>query len=578
MKRNLSFVLIWGIVLAAGCFLFKFSLYLAASRIYQVDECENIFIARILAAGQTGNYFSFVSPLSLVLAWLTHGIAQSVNIFASARCFMVLIFWLNLLLIALATGERLFSRRFPIALMGAISLAPLWDYGFEIRGDNILLTGLLLFWCAARNAPAKLQSCFIAGTITVALQFVAFKAFVYTLPLSFLILFFPPIDRAPRWKLVLAWVFGATGMFLLFRLTYGMAGLWQLYLSDASRVFTDASGSNRFTPWATLERLLTQTPLLLALLFAGLITMTMDLVRRRKAAFTWNGWFPETFLLAIAFAALMINPTPFAYNLLNLVPFIFLFVFRYVVLFLKDSWTSPVWCPLFISIFIFGHLVPFGVATYRHLNWTSQRQEEIMQLAEALTDPVKDPVYDGIGMVPTRSAINFNWFLHSFNIRNFTSGVWPSVSKMLADRPAVVIIPSYRTDWLPERDHEFIRDRYVSIADDFLVLGKVLPAGGGAFEIYHPGRYRIATLEGSDLTGTYPAGIAGAFAPEIAGKVTGILDGMKLTNQVVELATGTHRIQCTLNCQPTVIWLGPKLERIGRHSGGDHQMLFVNWY
>jgi hypothetical protein len=577
-KRSFYFIFAWGLALIFAGFLFKYSAYLAAMRIYQVDECENVFIARVLATGQMAHYFSFVSPLEFALMWLARGATRSADLFASARCLMLIIFWINLLLIALATGERLFSRRFPIVLVAAITLAPLWDYGFEIREDNLLLTGLLLFWCVTRNAPAKPQSCLAAGAITVALQFTAFKALVYTIPLSFLILFFPVANQIPRWKLILYWLAGVTGMFLLFRLVYGATGLWPLFLSDTHRVFADATGDNRFAPWATLQRLLVQTPLLLALLLAGIITVAMDLRRRGRAALAWDGWLPEAFLFAVAFAALMINPTPFAYNLLNLVPFIFLFAYRYTILYSQEVWKASFARPLIVSVLIFAHLVPFGIATSRHLNWPNYRQQELMRLAEALTDPAKDPVYDGIGMVPTRPSINFHWLLHSLNIQNFKSGKWPSVREMLAAKPAAVIITSYRTDWLSEQDHEFISNRYVAVSDDFWVLGKVLPKGGGTFEIYHTGRYRIATLKGSDLAGTYPAGINGFFAPEIKGTVKGTLDGVPLTNSPVELTVGTHRIKCAPDCQPTVVWVGPKLNRIGRHGQGDHRRLFVNWY
>ena len=194
MKRNLNFIFIGGITLVLAYLFLKFSLYLAASRIYQVDECENVFVARILADSQAGDYYTFLSLLHWPLMWLARGATQSTELFASARCFMVLVFWLNLLLLAVATGERLLSRRFLIALAGAATLAPLWDYGFEIRHDNLLLTGLLLFWCVVRIAPARPQSCVIAGAIAMALQFIAFKAFVYTVPLSFFILVFPRVN------------------------------------------------------------------------------------------------------------------------------------------------------------------------------------------------------------------------------------------------------------------------------------------------------------------------------------------------------------------------------------------------
>jgi hypothetical protein len=152
------------------------------------------------------------------------------------------------------------------------------------------------------------------------------------------------------------------------------------------------------------------------------------------------------------------------------------------------------------------------------------------------------------------------------------------VRDMLAARPAAVVIPNYRTDRLPEEDHAFIRERYVSLSDDFQVLGKVLPAGGGTFEIVHPGRYRISSLEGSDLAGTYPDGLAGLMAPVVEGSLIGTLDGVPLSKRPVELTMGTHRIETKPDCQPAVVWMGPRKERIGRLGGSDHRFLFIRWY
>ncbi len=124
---------------------------------------------------------------------------------------MVTIFWLNLALIALATGERLLSRRGLVALLAAATLAPLWDYGFEIRHDNLLLTGLLLTWCVVRVRPKGPPSYLVAGALAVAMQFTAYKAFVYVIPISLAILVFPsarpqgtPMEAGPvlgRWCL-----------------------------------------------------------------------------------------------------------------------------------------------------------------------------------------------------------------------------------------------------------------------------------------------------------------------------------------------------------------------------------------
>lgn len=573
----------WVLLLAGALAILVWLSYgLAGSRIYQVDECENIFVSQILAAGQWHAYFTNLTLLQFLLQWVTRGAVHAVDYFVSARFLMLGIFWLNLLLIALATGERLFSRRGLVALLGAATLAPLWDYGFEIRHDNLLLSGLLLMWCVIRLRPARLWSYCVVGVLAAILQFVAFKAFVYSVPLSLAILVFPPAGhRFARWKLVLSWVAGAVATFVLMRIIYGITGLWELFVSDLHRVMGDATGDNRFAPWDTFHRLLTQTPLLLAVATAGLIAVATDFRRRGRAALTWDGLLPEALMLLVALASIIINPTPFAYNLLYLVPFAFIFAFRYAAGLCKDIQEHRALVPAAAAIILFAHLVPFEIATHRHWDMTNDHQEAVMNLAEDMTDPDKDSVYDGIGMVPTRHSIDYHWFLHSFNIRKFLNGQLTPVRDMLAANPAAVIIPNYRTDWLPEKDHAFIRERYVPLEDDFLVLGNILPSGGGDFEIYHAGRYRITSAEASNIQGTYPRPrtLSESLAPEPTfPPLAGTLDGVPLDGKPVELKVGKHHLECAAQTKAAVVWLGPNLETVPRLKGGDHTWLFVNWY
>ena len=575
MNRALALML-----LASLAGLIWFSHRLAGVRIYHADECQNVSMARIIATGQTKVFYAEPGLFQTgVLGWLARGATQSVDIFVPARFVMLEIFWLNVVLMALATGERLLSRRGLTALVGAATLAPLWDFGFEIRPDNLLLCGVLLLWCGVRVRPKGLQPFFIAGALAVGLQFVDFKAAAFTLPISAAILVFPPPgQRAPRWKLAVVWAAGALGMFALLRVAFGSAGLWDMYLAGVRRVLGDVTGGNRFGPWEALGRLLSQTPLLLAFLTAALVAVTVDVRRRGKAALTWDGVLPEALLFLDALAVLLINPAPEPYNLLHLVPYGFLLAFRYASGLLETIWARLALRPVLVALVVFAHFVPFGVATRRHGRWPNYNQEARMRLAEELTDPARDPVYDGIGLVPARPSIHFYWLLPEVNRPSLAEEQGLLVRDMLAARPAAVVIPNYRTDRLPEEDHAFIRERYVSLTDDFWVLGKVLPAGGGTFEIVHPGRYRISSLEGSDLAGTYPDGLAGLMAPVVEGSLVGTLDGAPLSKRPVELAMGTHRIETRPDCQPAVVWMGPRKERIGRLGGSDHRFLFLRWY
>lgn len=564
--------------------LIWFSMYLAAFRIYQVDECTETYVARILAMGQAQTQSpGHLTLFQVLLSTVVHGDGKSADLLTAGRFLMVEIFWLNIFLIALATKEKLRSSWGLAALLGAATLAPLWDYGFEIRHDNLLLTGLLLIWCLIRLNPVGPQASCMIGALTVGLQFVAFKAFVYTVPLSLLLFIFPPPGlKSPRWKLAVAWAAGALGTFLIVRTALGAAGWWDLFVSGSQFLGTVSSGGRRFGPEMALGRLLSQTPLLLALVVAAFVKGFGEWRRRGRAFFTWDDNMPEALLLLLTLGALIINPAPFPYNLLFLVPFAFLFAFRYAKALIPEFRGHPAFAPVAVAILLFTHLGPFGVATRRHLDWPNSRQVILMALAESLTDPAKDRVYDGVFMVVAR-PVDQRWFLHSFNVKSFINGDVTHVRDMLAQQPAAVFIPNYRTDWLPSEDHAYIQEHYVSLADDFWVLGKVLPAGGGEFEIIHPGRYCISPLKRSRIAGTYSNDMQGLMEtskplPADGSQLVATLDDHALADAPVELAVGAHHIATDSKTQLAVVWVGPKLDRPPVAGFGDHRRLFFNWY
>jgi hypothetical protein len=559
-----------------------FSLHLAGSRIFQVDECTEVYTAQMLATGQAKVHPQGIGLLQFPLSWLVRNATRAEEIFTAARFVMVEIFWLNIVLLALATGESLRSTRGLVALLGAATLAPMWDYGFEIRHDNLLLTGLLLTWGLVRVRPTGWQSYFAAGVLAVAMQFAAHKAFAYLIPLTLAILVFPPPGhKSPRWKLVSSWAGGALAAFAALRLVYALCGVGEL--SEASKSGMDfvskvSVSDSRFWPWRTLSRLLGQTPLLLSLVGAALLAVVVEVRRRGRAALSWDGCLPETLLFLGALGMLFVNPTPYPYNLLHLVPFAFLLAYRHGARLWAEIALRPALSTLAVMVLVFGHLVTFGLVTRRHLEWTNTRQVGLMGAAEKLTEPAKDPVFDGVGLVPTRPVIHPASFLHSLSVRSLLDKEGMNVADMLAARPAAVIMPNYRTDWLTERDHEFIRAHYVPLADDFWVLGRMLPSGGGSFEIIHPGRYQITTKEASCVLGTVDTNPFGLVIPPMKTNCVGTLDGGALTGKAVELTVGTHRVETASDCEPAVVWVGPRLERQRPIGDRNHLQLFVNWY
>jgi len=68
MRRASIWILLGGLAALLG-----FSVYLAATRIYQVDECNEVIAARILATGQASTHPGVIGLLQFPLSWAIHG-------------------------------------------------------------------------------------------------------------------------------------------------------------------------------------------------------------------------------------------------------------------------------------------------------------------------------------------------------------------------------------------------------------------------------------------------------------------------------------------------------------------------
>lgn len=205
-----------------------------------------------------------------------------------------------------------------------------------------------------------------------------------------------------------------------------------------------------------------------------------------------------------------------------------------------------------------------------------------MTISEDLTDPQKDSVFDGVGMVPTRK-MDSRLLIHGQEFMNLLKNSATGIKMrdlLAADSPAVVIL-NYRTEWMSSEDQKFLQQRYVPIADDLMVLGTQMPEGGGTFEIYHAGRYRITSAEGSNIVGTYdePKSMKADLAvAKEEPPLIGTIDGKPMDGKPVELAVGTHHLECSEGKKAAVAWVGPHLDKLPRLPGRDRHELFSNWY
>ncbi len=541
------------------------SVDLAVHRIYQVDEAQNVFSARLAALGKSGEFYTNGS-LVLVgpLTWIARTARTSVAMFTGSRLLFTALFWTNLALVPIAMGFRPRRSGYWWALLGTATIAPLWDYGFEIRHDNLMLTLLLLFWIALRAGADHPRTAFaVMGALAATLQAVAFKSFLYWVPITLAALAFPPM-REGRWRrtrLGAVWLSAFAFSALVLAGVYLGTGLWGSFREGLLLALSVSGRPERVSPSGTLQRLLLQAPLLVALTLAALGVVWTDWRRRGTEAVDRDSAVPELLLFLLALGALLANPAPYPYNLVLLVPFMVL-PLRSAGIRLRAL--APRLCsstPL-AALLVTCHLTPFIRPVLRHLEWTNDRQQELMGLAESLTDADRDRVYDGIGLVPTRSSIGRFWFLHSLFMADLRSGTLPSPASMLAARPASVLLRSYRTDWFSPEDVAFVSTHYVELSDELLVLGGVLPPGGGSWECLHEGTYALLLQDD---------------APPGAGLEV-FLDGKACSfGTRLRIEKGVHHLASTSPGRILVLWTGPRTS-LPVLKPGDHRRLFVNWY
>jgi hypothetical protein len=546
----------WGVlaVLAAA------SAYLAVNRIIQVDEAQHVFQSAVLAQGWAGSFYTS-APLHHLgpMAWIALHAGGSESIFLWDRLLFLLVFWLNTALLGRVCAGTWQPRRLLPWLLLAATLGPVWDYGFEIRHDNLLLCGLLVFWLLGREDGRRPWLAYGAtGALTVVLQFVAFKSFLYWLPWTCVLFAFP--QGRGRTRRILAWTAGAGIALAAVRLAYALGGGWNVALAGFRASIATSVSVERFSPLPSLGRMVSQSPLVVALGLGAVILAAQHWRTEGRGFLRWDSLFPELALVAFTLAAFVANPVPFPYDLLFVLPFLLVAGAAFWKAGFPRPW-PPAGIPLLAGVVVFCHALPFLNQTLRHWEHGNDRQVALMNLAETMTDPVKDRVFDGTGLIPTRQTIGFHWLVHSLTIKSLSDGSLPPVRTLLAQRPASVILRTYRLDWLPREDLAYIESHYYPLAEDFLILGSVLPAGGGSWSCLHGGRYQI--LLGDH--GTEPATI------QVDGH--GQAPGCAL-----ELAAGPHDIRTQANAPILVAWLGPSLPALPHLPPGNHLDLFVNWY
>lgn len=532
------------ILLVAG----GLSLYLAMNRIYQVDEAQWAYSAWIQGAGLSHEHFTAAPLFLLPFGPLTGGASSAEQVFTIMRLGFWLLWWINLSLLSFATGSIPWSRRGMGVMLFALLLPPLWTYGLEVRHENVLLTGVLALWALGRYRGRRGWLRFLLmGSIAVAMQASTFKSLAYWLPLSLGFMVFPHPTHGSRTRLVGAWLLGAviaTGVIVA--LEKGM-GFWPSFWAEQTGFLHGAGHVVRFSPGATLEKLGVQAGLVVAITLAFAWRFFMVESRPRDRSSLHGGPLPEILLAAGCCLLLLINPNPFPYNLLTVTVSLFLAAYALAWPMMTEASGVALAWTLSVAV-VCAQAIPCGLKVSHLIEADNGRQVQLMEAAEALTDPVRDRVYDSCGLVPTRRSVGYVWFMNIANVDAFRDGRLTPFMKAFRETPPAVVIPTYRFSYLGKNDEAELERRYVGLAPDLWVAGHVFTQAEETWACFVEGRYLIKSLS--------PAG---------DGQI--LFDGAPLPDAPVYLRSGPHSIKAPLGARVSAVWVGPKLDDVPSLEG-----------
>lgn len=530
---------------------------LALTRHFHVDELQASYNAALWGLHRLPELSNYAAPFLVPMAALVAKGGSSWSLLVELRLAFFLLFAVNLALVAWAARVRGGLAGHAAALVGISLVEPFWRHGFEIRHDGVLLATCLGLYLIGRRAAAGIAgggAFVLAGALAATAQANSFKAFLYWPAGLALLLLWNRAGggalSARRAALALAagGLAGAAANLGVLALS-GHLGLYlDLYGWLTGRV---ADAVPRSAGSLQLLELLLRLPLLVvpALWALGRLVWRLRSAGSRAAsaeATVAPAW------LGLQLLAVHLNPNPYAYNFVHLLPFLFLLAvdgFDDVLSRLARGRGLAVAAAL-------AALACAFVVDVRHdpmVRLGGGFQRSYMEAAEALTGP-QDPVLDGVGLVLSRRPPGPDWMLHSLFMGAYHAGERSSYRELLGNEPTPVLITNYRWSWLDRADRDFVHSRYFEIRPRLLVLGARAWPGSSQVTIPRSGRYLLSVVGG------------GAVA---------IDGGLRRNGEVVELAAGPHAVMSEAG-EARLAWLGPELEAFPEVLGLPGPDLFLS--
>jgi hypothetical protein len=522
-----------------GAALFLSCAWFSFRRHLHIDELSGLYAIQLGAAFGHAAYgtIELSSVLFRPLAWW---LSSSERLFVGFR-------WLELtLLFGLCWSISRVQRTLPSALgraavfLGAVSFGPLWRHGFEVRHDMFVAFAIVLLAWAAERAKLGRLSLWVAsatGFGMIIAQANSSKAFTIWLPgLALCALLAARGHRPWSKRATLAAMRFLPGIFLggaLVACVFGGAGMlgeyWQ-QLQDFSNF--SSTPPYRLSALPLLTFAVERAPVHAGFVLLGLVSAVLRVLTHRPLdeARVPLGMF------ALSVLSILLNPTPFPYNLTWLTPaWLLMAAFglsQGLTLLARGSLGTTLRTPFVAGAGALS-LVCFWNCEqdpYYRKRWDAQLR--VIASAEALTSP-KDPVLDLCGLVISRPPVAKDWIVHSLYMPAYHAGRREAVRQIIERVWPPVAVTVYRWSFLDRADWLSFRRNYLRFSDDVWTLGHTLDPRTSSFEVKRAGRYRVSA-EGD----------------------AGTLDGRAIRDgDALWLARGSHALVAPTTY--TVAWIGP---------------------
>lgn len=467
------------ILLLGACGLYL-AFTLSRHRVFQVDEVEHVHAAFEIATGKQ-IYRDFPQGHNpLIYAFITPLIdpANPVGSFRASRWVPFIILLATASLGAFAAYRLTGEAASWIAGGLILTHSTMVERGIEIRPDGLLALGTVATLAVELTNWPRRNRVWVEGLVLGATFLATQKAAYVCLGFAFwwgwqalserrIRLFVEPALLAVLpFLLLLAWLSAKSALGPYLRIN----------VFDAiSRVTGQMRTGGPFGPKEYILREGSRNIAFMILSIGSLVTSAWQLARRRVR----GNRLLITLLAWLAVATLWLNPYPFPYLHITVIPVLAVLI----AVQLTEGWLVRKWRSKTRALLIAALTLVAASATSlprlaRQSHITQTTQLGVLSEVQAITDPT-DSVFDLVGLYFRPDAYSLYWMTTPLLERYRAGEFQPLIPTLRESKPAVFML-NYRTRSLPRQEELFLHDHFVHLDGPIFVLGVSIRGLGGS--------------------------------------------------------------------------------------------------